>query len=230
LLLANKLAAAGNTKDAATLYEQLRQSANMALRHEAAFQLAGIFMFEGRYREAALLYLDILNQAPNLPRVRLELARAYFMNKDYEDAQLQFELVKGGGLPPEVLDKVDHFLALSRRRKDWAFNFNLALVPDTNLNQASGGNEECISFSGALLCRPLEEKQSGVSLGGTFNHYWRFGRDFGLRSTIGLNILEHERSDFDDYQLYLASGPRYTFDSGEASLQPTFRKRWYAGK
>jgi hypothetical protein len=232
LLLANKLAATGNTEDAARLYEQLRQSANMALRHEAAFQLAGIFMLEGRFRDAALLYQDILNQAPDLPRVRLELARAYFMNKDYEDAQLQFELVKGGGLPPEVLDKVDHFLALIRRRKDWTFNFNLALVPDTNLNQASGGSEECVSFGGMLLCRPLEEKQSGVglSLGGTFNHYWRFGRDFGLRSTVGLNILEHERSDFDDYQLYLASGPRYTFDSGEASLQPTFRKRWYAGK
>jgi hypothetical protein len=70
----------------------------------------------------------------------------------------------------------------------------------------------------------------GLSLGGTFNHYLRFSRDFGLRSTVGLNVLEHEREDFDDYQLYLATGPRYTFDSGEVSLQPTFRKRWYAGK
>ena len=52
-------------------------------------------MLEGRFREASLLFLDILRRNPNLPRVRLELARAYFLNRDYEDAQLQFELVKG---------------------------------------------------------------------------------------------------------------------------------------
>lgn len=233
LVLARVLAGQGHRDEAVTLYQELIARARVQeYRIEAAFQLAGIFMQEGRFREASLLFLDILRRNPNLPRVRLELARAYFLNKDYEDAQLQFELVKGSGLPPEVQEKVDEFLTQIRRRKDWSIDFNAALVPDSNLNQASGGEEECIALGGMLLCRPLEKKQSGIGLGvgGTLNHYLRFSRDFGLRSTISLNALEYERNDFDDYQLFLASGPRHTFEQGEISLQPTFRKRWYAGR
>lgn len=233
LVLARILAGQGRRDEAAALYQELIARGRIQeYRIEAAFQLAGIFMLEGRFREASLLFLDILRRNPNLPRVRLELARAYFLNRDYEDAQLQFELVKGSGLPPEVQEKVDEFLTQIRRRKDWSIGFNAALVPDSNLNQASGGEEECIALGGMLLCRPLEKKQSGIGLGvgGTLNHYLRFSRDFGLRSTISLNALEYERNDFDDYQLFLASGPRHTFEKGEISLQPTFRKRWYAGR
>ena len=233
LVLARILAGQGRRDEAAALYQELIARGRIQeYRIEAAFQLAGIFMLEGRFREASLLFLDILRRNPNLPRVRLELARAYFLNRDYEDAQLQFELVKGSGLPPEVQEKVDEFLTQIRRRKDWSIGFNAALVPDSNLNQASGGEEECIALGGMLLCRPLEKKQSGIGLGvgGTLNHYLRFSRDFGLRSTISLNALEYERNDFDDYQLFLASGPRHTFEQGEISQQPTFRKRWYAGR
>lgn len=233
LILARVLAGQGHRDKAVTLYQQLISYARVQeYRIEAAFQLAGIFMLEGSYRKASLLFLEILRQNPNLPRVRLELARAYFLNKEYDDAQLQFELVKGSNLPSEVQKKVDEFLTQIRRKKDWTIDFDLAMVPDSNLNQASGGEEECIAIGGMLLCRPLEKKQSGIGLevGGTFNHYLRFSRDFGLRSTISLKALEYEQSDFDDYQLFLASGPRYTFEHGEISLQPMFRKRWYAGK
>lgn len=233
LILARVLAGQGRRDEAVTLYQQLISYGRIQeYRIEAAFQLAGIFMLEGSFRKASLLFLDILRQNPNLPRVRLELARAYFLNKDYDDAQLQFELVKGSSLPSEVQEKVDEFLTQIRRKKDWTIDFDLAIVPDSNLNQSSGGEEECIAVGDMLLCRPLEKKQSGIGLevGGTFNHYLRFSRDFGLRSTISLNALEYERSDFDDYQFFLASGPRYTFERGEVSLQPMFRKRWYAGQ
>jgi len=47
---------------------------------------------------------------------------------------------------------------------------------------------------------------------------------------VGFSVMEHKGRAFDDYSLYTALGPRYLWASGEASLQPTFRKRWYAGK
>jgi hypothetical protein len=34
----------------------------------------------------------------------------------------------------------------------------------------------------------------------------------------------------DDYILYAALGPRFLWESGEASIQPIFRKRWFGGK
>ena len=233
LVLARVLAGQGRRDEAVALYRQLIARGRVReYRIEAAFQLAGIFMLEGRFREASLLFLDILGRNPNLPRVRLELARAYFLNGDYEDAQLQFELVKGSGLPPEVQEKVDEFLTRIRRKKDWNMNFSVALVPDSNLNQASGGEQECIALGGMLLCRPLEKKQSGIGLGvgGTFNHYLRLGRGLGLHSVVSLDALEYEQNAFDDYRLFLACGPRLVFDRGEISARPTFSKRWHAGR
>ena len=89
-------------------------------------------------------------------------------------------------------------------------NFSVALVPDSNLNQASGGEQECIALGGMLLCRPLEKKQSGIGLGvgGVFNHYLRLGRGLGLHSVVSLDALEYEQNVFDDYRLFLACGPR----------------------
>ncbi len=188
-------------------------------------------MLEEEFRKAISLYIQILNRQPDLPRVRLELARAYFLNQEYEDAQLQFELVKGGKLPPAVLEKIDIYLTLIRRKKDWNFDFSMALVPDSNINQASGGKEECIALGNILLCRPLEEKKKGIGfeIGGTFTNYLHFNRDLSLYNIIMVNALEYEQGTFDDYQFFIATGPRYTFENGEISIQPTFRKRWYAG-
>jgi hypothetical protein len=42
----------------------------------------------------------MLNQNPDLSRVRLELARACFLDRDYEESRFQFELLKGGGTAP----------------------------------------------------------------------------------------------------------------------------------
>lgn len=130
----------------------------------------------------------------------------------------------------EVQEKVDLFLTRIRRMKDWSVSLDLSLVPDSNINQASGGEEECIAFGGMLLCRPLDGEKGGMGLsaGGSFDQYLRFSRDFGLRNSISVQALEYEQGSFDDYQLFLASGPRRTFEHGELSLQPTFRKRWYA--
>lgn len=233
LILARILAGQGRRDEAVTLYRELmRRGRVREYRIEAAFQLAGIFMLEGSFRDAALLFQDILRMNPDLARVRLELARAYFLNGDYEDARLQFELLKGSGLPPEVQEKVDLFLTRIRRMKDWSVSLDLSLVPDSNINQASGGEEECIAFGGMLLCRPLDGEKGGMGLsaGGSFDQYLRFNRDFGLRNSVSVQALEYEQGSFDDYQLFLASGPRRTFEQGELSLQPTFRKRWYAGR
>lgn len=233
LILARAYAQQGQRDDAISLYQKLINTARgHEIRNEATFQLAGMYMLEGEFRKAISLYVQILNRQPDLPRVRLELARAYFLNQEYEDAQLQFELLKGGELPSAVLEKIDFYLTLIRRRKDWNFDFSMALVPDSNINQASGGKEECIALGNILLCRPLEEEQKsiGFEVGGTFTHYLHFNRDLSLHNIIRVNALEYEQGTFDDYQFFIASGPRYTFEHGEINIQPTFQKRWYAGK
>jgi hypothetical protein len=111
-------------------------------------------------------------------------------------------------------------------------DFSLSPVSDSNINQASGGREECIDTVFGTLCRPLEEKSSGMGLSAnaTVDHFWRFHQDWGLRGTVGFYGTAYEESAYNDYILYAAVGPRYLWDSGEASVQPTFRKRWIGDK
>ncbi|MDR1241566.1 MAG: tetratricopeptide repeat protein [Deltaproteobacteria bacterium] len=233
LALAGRLMQAGHLEEAREIYAAvLEKTRNEDFRVEAGFQLAQILLREGKYRAAASSLQIILNTHPDLPRVRLDLARAYFLDKNYEDAAFQFELVKGGDLPPPVLEKVEVFLDLIRRQKDWTLDFFLTPVSDSNISQASGGSEECIDTTFGTLCRPLEAKKSGFGLSGgaTLDYFRRISRDWGLRATVGLNGLMYEQRDYDDHTLYMALGPRRLWESGEASLQPTFRKRWYGGK
>jgi len=232
LLAAKTLLAQGRLEEAEQIYTALRQAPTEEYRLEAAFQLGQICLLQGKFRQAISLFLEILNQRPDLPRVRLELARAYFLDQNYPDAAFQFELVKGGDLPPEVLAKVDGFLDAIRRQKNWTINFSFSPVSDSNLNQASGSKEECIDFGGIPLCRDLAQKASGLGLSAnaTVDYFWRFHQDWGLKATLGFYGTLYEQNEFDDYSLYAALGPRYLWESGEASLQPTLRKRWAGGR
>ena len=234
LSLAQFLLNQGRLDNAEKIYRSLLQSnATESIRIEAAFQVGQILVSRGRYREAVLYFIAILNHKPDLPRVRLELARAYFLDKNYQDATLQFELVKGGDLPPEVITNIDAFLDRIRRQKNWTLDFSMNPVMDSNINQVSGVKEECIDVVPfGALCRPLDEKTSGIGLNvnAYLDYFKRFSSDWGLRASVGINALEYSGRDFDDYSLYAALGPRYLWASGEGSLQPTFRKRWYAGK
>ena len=232
LLNAKQLLAQGKLDEAERIYAALRTSNNEEARTEATFQLAHIRLRQGRPKQAIPLFLEILNRRPDLVRVRLDLARAYFLDKNYEDATFQFELVKGGSLPPAVLANVDVFLDTIRRQKNWTLHFALSPVSDSNINQASGESEECLNFSDLLLCRPIQKKSSGLGLSGNVavDYFWRFHQDWGLRTSMGFYGTAYEDSAFDDYILYFALGPRYLWDRGEASLQPTFVKRWIGQK
>jgi tetratricopeptide (TPR) repeat protein len=232
LFLAKSLLEQDKPDEAEKVYDALASNQNEDIRIEAVFQLAHIRLRQGKIRQAISLFHEILNRRPDLTRVRLDLARAYFLDKNYEDATFQFELVKGGDLPPEVLANVDMFLDAIRRQKNWTVDFSLSPVSDSNINQASGGREECIDTVFGTLCRPLEEKSSGMGLNvsATVDHFRRFHQDWGLRSTVGFYGTAYEEDEFNDYILYAATGPRYLWESGEASLQPTFRRRWIGEK
>lgn len=199
---------------------------------ERLFQTGNIAMARGDYNASIDAYRTIVAANPNLPRVRLELALAYFMNEDYQASQFHFEFVRATpNLPDTVRDKIDLYLALIRMRKNWSLDFGLGIVPDSNINNAGTVREECINTIFGPLCRPLETRKSGTGLriNADANYYLRFTRRFGLRTTLAIDALDFPTSEFDDYGLYLASGPRYVFDKGEVSLQPTISARWYAG-
>ena len=110
---------------------------------------------------------------PELIRVRLELARAFFLKEEDRLARRHFEQVLAGNPPSGVALNVNRFLAQIRARKRWSLRLGMALAPDTNIG--AGSDERIIYIQGLPFRRNQEELTTsgiGVSawLGGEYQY------------------------------------------------------------
>ena len=182
--------------------------------------------------EAIAAFHVMLVQAPGLVRVRLELARAFFLKGEDQLAQRHFEAVLAGGVPDAVAANVNLFLNEIRSRGRWSFNVGFALAPDSNIGAGSEERTIYISVFGRPLPfeRDAEELTSsgiGVSVWGGAEYQVPIGERLRLRAGGEAARREYEGSQFD--QLYLAThlGPRWLLDQNtEGSLLASARQRW----
>lgn len=98
------------------------------------FMLGQAAMALNRPAEAAPLYEAILAREPNLPRVRLELGRAYAALGETQKAMDQFRAVLGSSLPPNVRENVGKFVGSMGRQKNWNARAAVGYISDTNVN------------------------------------------------------------------------------------------------
>ena len=178
--------------------------------------------------EAIGAFHAMLVEKPGLVRVRLELARAFYLKGEDDLARRHFEAVLAGGVPEQVAANVNRFLNEIRGRGRWSFNLGAALAPDTNIG--AGSDERTIYIFGLPFERDAEELTTsgiGVSLWGGAEYQVPLRESLRLRAGGAAARREYEGSRFD--QLYLAAhlGPRWLVDeSTEASLLTSARQRW----
>ena len=177
---------------------------------------------------------------PGLVRVRLELARAFFLKGEDKLARRHFEQVLAGNPPAGVALNVNRFLNRIRARKRWSLNLGAAVAPDTNIGAGSDERIIYIDFAGQLLPfrRDQEELTTsgiGVSawLGGEYQYplgdpgtgpgasLWR------LRAGGNLSRREYRESQFDQMTLTGHVGPRWLIGrTSEASLLLSGLHQW----
>ena len=93
----------------------------------------------------------MLAERPELVRVRLELARAFFYKGEDSLARGHFRRVLAGDVPDAVKANVQRFLVQIRARRRWTMYMGMALLPDSNIG---GGTDEeviYIDFNGVEL-------------------------------------------------------------------------------
>jgi tetratricopeptide (TPR) repeat protein len=182
---------------------------------------------EGDYSIAINLFQGILIDHPELLRVRLELARAYFMTGNNDAAKLYFESVLSGGLPEAVISKVRVFLDQINMRRDWQAEFSFALMPDSNVNQAT--SSQSIDIGGLPFILSGDSKQtSGTGVMFQVNGEKRWRLDDRLRLVANGNLVrrDYRMSHFDDMTAYTRLGPRYLSPIGEIEAGVSISKRW----
>ena len=218
-------------KPANALQNLLEQKVAAGARDtETYFLLGMIAMEKHEFRKAIMWFRMALVRDPRSARLRLELGRAFYLAKDYTNAELQFERALAGDLPAAVQANARHFLDRIRREKRWSFDFSLALAPDTNINLGSSARETVI-FGLPFQLGKDAKMRSGVGFMGETSIEFSPRLDDRLRwrSGIALHRSEYKSPRFNDTIASGWSGPQWIGQSVEISVAATALRRWYGG-
>ena len=183
---------------------------------------------ENLLNEAIGAFRTMLIEEPRLLRVRLELARAFYLKGEEELARRHFELVLAADPPEAVVANVRRFLAELQARRRWSYRLGAALAPDSNIGGSS--EERTIYIFNLPFERDVEELTTsgiGVSVWGGAEYHYPLAQDLRLRAGAEFARREYEQSHFD--QLFVAThlGPRWLIDrSTELSVLGSARQRW----
>ena len=182
--------------------------------------------------EAIAAFRTMLIADPGLVRVRLELARAFFLKGEDTLATRHFEQVLAGKPPAPVVLNVNRFLSQMRARKRWSLRVGMALAPDSNISSRS--DEQTIVLDTPIGRLPFtyqaqDEAESGIGLsvwaGGEYQYpledRWR------LRAGADISRREYRSDEFDQMTVSGHVGPRWLIGrASEASLLASVRQHW----
>jgi tetratricopeptide (TPR) repeat protein len=198
---------------------------------EILFLLATVAVAKKDYDTAVSLYRRILVREPNAERVRLELARTFFLKGDYDNADRQFRFARAGDIDDTVKANVDHFLSAINRLREWIVNFSFALAPDTNQNAATSASQVNI-FGLPFALDKGARKQSGIGVAGDIGGEWSplLGENIKARFGADLYRLDYSGGQFDDMTISGYGGPQLLFSNWDVSALVTGFKRWFANQ
>ena len=185
--------------------------------------------------EAIAALHAMLTVRPELARVRLELARAFFYKEEDGLARRHFERVLAGNVPDAVKANVRRFLSQIRARRRWTAYLGASLLPDTNIGSASDDKTVELEAFGQLLPFTLSDENlptSGVGMsvwtGAGYEH--PVTDRLRLRSGVDVSVKDHAGGRFDDAYLGVHAGPRWLVDARtELSVLANASRRWEAG-
>ena len=234
---------------AETLIESARAALSRGKLDDAEFLLEGVKPGEGNIDDLDFLYGSIamareewqtaiarframLIRDPTLPRVRLDLALAYFRAGEDSSAAYHFRQVLGDkNLPPVVRARTLAFLDTIRRRKTWSVSAAVALAPDSNINAATSSREVNLFGFPAQLSEDARQT-SGVGLNATISGGYeaRISPDLRFRTGARLSTRTYEQSKFNDRTLTVRAGPRFLFEKFDLRPELTARARRLGGE
>jgi tetratricopeptide (TPR) repeat protein len=196
--------------------------------YEAIFMIGLIAVAEQRYDEAIASFRQILAAEPERERVRLELARAFFLQGDYDNAERNFRFARAGDLPDEVRVNIDQYIAVIQRVKRWSYDVLFALADDTNVNGATTAQQ--VDIYGLPFTLSDDARQtSGVGIMFDVGGDWSPLLSQNIKARIGARVrrLEYGGGDFDDMTVSVYAGPSLLFQRWQIDVIATGFQRWY---
>jgi outer membrane protein len=196
--------------------------------YEAVFLRAMIAVAEKDYDAAIEDFRRILVAEPDRERVRLELARAFFLNGDYDNAERNFRFARAGNLPDEVKTNIDQYLAAILRDKHWNYDFGLALANDTNANGATNVKQvDLYGLPFTLSDNARQKSGTGIAIDTGGEYLPLIVGNWKAHLGGRLHRLEYGGSAFDDMTVSAYGGPELLFGLWRFNVLGTGFRRWY---
>lgn len=226
---AKALMLGGRRDEARVLLRQL--AARYPDSNDVHFLLGLLAVDAAEYDRAIEHFRSILVRSPEAVRVRLELGRAFFLKRDFENAFRQFQFARAGRLPPGVGASIDRFVATIRQQKDWSYSFSVALAPDSNINNGSSTSEVEI-FGLPFELSEGSRQRSGIGLAVDASAEFAPSIRERARLRLGASVQrrEHEGEDYDDTTLAVHAGPRIVAGRWDLSLLGSGFRRSFGGR
>ena len=186
--------------------------------------------------EAIANFHAILVRRPDLVRVHLEIARAFFLKREDGLSRRHFELVLAGEPPEPVVANIQRFLNAIRARRRWQAWFGLGIAQDSNLNTASDNRTIWLDtpFGRFPFLRSEDatpESGYGLAIWGGGEYEYPLRERLRLRVGANVSAREHRNSDFDRHFVSVHVGPQWLVDRRtEISLLGTVRRNWTLGQ
>ncbi len=217
---------AGRLRDARAFLEQARPvDEEEALERE--FLLGRLDLRQGRPRAAAARFEALLARRPDLTRVRLELATAYYAAERDDKARFHFERSMADRLPSSVETEVERFLDRIDNRKRWSASLSLALAPESN--PAKRTREETVRIGGAPFRLDEDSREAsgtGVMLSGGASFTPAIGE--GQRGVLAASgsTKRYRESAWNDLSVAVEAGAARLFDRASLSGGLRAGRRW----
>ena len=223
---ARLLIRAGHLEHARVFLEQAEPASEDG-RIERLFLLGRIEMRLGMPATAAERFEAILAVRPDLTRVRLDLARAYFLAGVDDRARHHFRASLARDLPTTVEAAVENFLRRIDARNRWSVSVSASMLPETrrperetvlisgvpfhlNEDARSGSGAGVLLASGASFSPPLTGNIKGV-----------------LAASAAAKL--YERSNWNEITATGEVGVAHLFEGGNASGGVRITRLWTGG-
>ena len=219
----------GRLEEAAALIDQRLAAAP---RDVQARFLKGMIALAGNdHRQAIRTFRSILIDEPGATRVRLELARALFLAKDYGNALRHFQFALAGDPPDAVKAHVGQYVSAIRQAKSFSYTASVAVAPDSNMNGGSSAREVSL-FGLPFDLTEDARKRSGVGVAIEAGAEWAPQLGAGRRLRLGLHgqRREYRGAKFDEMTAAAYAGPRLTAGKWDLSLLGTGYRRWHGAR
>ena len=232
LKLAEKLFEDGALDEAQAILSALHGADALDVDQMQVMFLLGMIAVQREDHAAAVEYFrSILDDRPDLVRVRLELARALFALKRDQAAAYHFRLALADGLPEATKANIRLFLNQIQARKVWRVNAQFGVAPDSNVN--AGPKDRTVELFGLpfqLDDAALERSGFGLASSMSASYFPRLTRRWRAELRGGGSITDYENIQFDDAFIFAEAGPRFETPGMSVSALAAASRRYFGGE